>query len=458
MLPARALHDPALALAPHDEQWVYQRLYDVYRGDAIRAADGADLIGTLATSVACLGDRPRDVIERALPGLQRRGLLVPVPVPPAAELGSADPPAPAAYTLKHAPHPRAKALHARPTHGAPVRSAVDEITVEGVVLPGGREANPHVVRAFRTKVSRHMTRHPNDPRRADSAMWATFVVDLWAEHQRTFVFRRATDAPAEAAVTSEATPPPPAAVTTPPGLFHDGFPSAVTGISEGVGGEKEIGSISLSSPGESGETTSQTPPARDPTPTLPVTSAVTPEDVTADVTDARPSTGLTPSFVWGTLRKYSGSHFGISGKAHRAKVYAIFVEEGVTRAEVEAMATLARRRELTGLKKSDRKAVSIQWALRNDAEFLHLWIDEARREVARQRELALNANDTLTGARSPAVPTTPKPRRPPAAQEPDTGPPGETREGPDPARAETKTPGPGALKSGITFKPSKVAL
>lgn len=410
MLPRRALHDPALALAPPEEQWLFQRLHDTYRGGEIRAIQGADLIGTLAVSVPCLGDRPRERIERALPGLQVRGLLVrkPVEVPEGA-------PAIEAYTLKHAPQPRARS--ARPSNGAGDGTS-DAVVIAGVELPGARLVDAHVRKAFSKTMSEE---HRHDPRRLDETpagkeAWKAFVLDLWALHQRKYKpRRRSSDAPEAATPPDDVTPvtwpsaPPstPAATSVATGGDTPGE-SAATADSERVGREKELESLSLSS-GDPQKQTFLTPGAREAPGSTAVTVPVTESAITTTVTSPPPT--LTPGFVWDVLNdpKKTGGRLSTSGKADRKRVYAIFVDEGVTREEVLALAELARKRKLTGFTPNvetgqQREVVTIQWALEKDAKFLHMWIGESRREVARQRELGLPANDSRTGAVAPAVP------------------------------------------------------
>lgn len=396
-VPAKLAHDPRVALASPEAQLVYLQLCHHRR---IEVPKGASLLDLVVSTCAMLGADPRARAERALAELCDRKLLVEQPD------GS--------FVPTHAPQPRARG--ARSSHGA--GDATFDAVIAGVELPGARQVDSHIRKAFSKTMSEE---HRHDPRRLDETpagkeAWKTFVLDLWALHLRTYKpRRRSSDAPEAATPLDDVTPvtwpsaPPstPAATSVATG-GDKGSESAATADSERVGREKELESLSLSS-GDPQKQTFLTPGAREAPGSTAVTVPVTESAITTTVTSPPPT--LTPGFVWDVLNdpKKTGGRLSTSGKADRKRVYAIFVDEGVTREEVLALAELARKRKLTGFTPNvetgqQREVVTIQWALEKDAKFLHMWIGESRREVARQRELGLPANDSRTGAVAPAVP------------------------------------------------------
>lgn len=406
-VPAKLAHDPRVTLASPEAQLVYLQLCGQRR---IEVPTGASLLDLVVSTCAMLGADPRARAERALHELRDRKLLV------EQDDGT--------FVPAHAP--RARVARFSPGAGD---AGSDAVVIAGVELPGARQVDSHIRKAFSKTMSED---HRHDPRRLDETpagkeAWKTFVLDLWVQHQRTYKpRRRSTDA-------AEGSPTPPAVTPVTEDVSLVSTPPAPSGYQEGENaatadpergrGEKDR-SLSLFS-GGSGEETFQTPRTRDPESLAVVTGAVTVTTITSPVTSpevalASPPTPpqgpplLTPRALKAALKATEGK-VGYAGAANRAEVLKILHEEGFTRAELLAFARLAKRGLL--FTQDTHPRVGLDYLLQEikgrPAAILHRWIDDVRAELLKQPELGLAANDARTGAAASVAPATPRSTGPP---------------------------------------------
>lgn len=121
---------------------------------------------------------------------------------------------------------------------------------------------------------------------------------------------------------------------------------------------------------------------------------------------------------------------GSAGDSDRIAVLKVRNAEEFSRAELRAFSRLAKARRLYLQEKHE--SLSLHFLLREDAAILKRWIDDVRRELARQPSLGLAANDVATGSARAA---TPRALRPDTS----TGPPLGARAGPATVRADPPT-------------------
>lgn len=380
--PTRLRRDPRVTTAPPEAVLVYLQIYKM---PELRPAEGCDLVGLITSLCALLGPDPRGLVERAVKDLLARELLV----------ATGD----GAHVPRHAPTPPRPIVHA---HGRGLATAPRRAT-ERPPLPEGVSAGDEQ-RFWRNFAAWKCRLSDAEKALPEAELVEKYLASPRHSRPRGRLGAAVVTAPSPRDVTAPVTHSPvgvTAAATT-----------AVTSVSEGVGEEKEL--VSLSSSRVPEETTSQSPRAHDPDVTAVVTDAAVTTPVTTD--GAPPAAGqrLSPAAVWNALSlERTNRRLGTTGKHHRRRAFELLIEENVAQADVEGIASLARQRKLFGLERNaatgeQRDQVSLAWALSGDAKVFLTWIDQGRGEAARQVELGIAANDARTGASRAALPTAPR--------------------------------------------------